>query len=228
MLSSLTLTLFLIGCAGSIFSIIYLLINVIKKSEKKRLGFKLAGGFAGLAVASILIQGFTNNPQNNNKNSMQANVQVTKANETSKKASTVTNETKKEEVNKVNETKKRENIIGTSNKDFAKLSDSKPTSVINDKTGNWKLSRVSSSENVIEYVLSYYKNNFTNSNEIHFIVNFTLKTTTRVSRMLDNVLVVNIYEHVDKEELDANKLCTGMKLGEYWIYIDNGDIEKIK
>ncbi|GEM_PF-3709245 len=130
--------------------------------------------------------------------------------------------------NKSNETNKRENVIGTSNKNFSNITSEKPHSIINDKTGNCKFSRISTSENVLEYISSYYKNNFTNSNEIHFIVNYTLKTTTRVSKMLDNVLVVNTYEHVDKEELDAKKLCSGMELGEYWIYLDNGDIQKIK
>lgn len=122
----------------------------------------------------------------------------------------------------------RENIIGTSNKNFKDITTSKPTTVRNDVTGNWKLSRISTSENILEYIRSYYKDNFNNDEEIHAIVNFSLNTTTQVSKLLDNILSVTIFEYVDKEEHDAKKLFTGMVLKEYWIYLDNGDIEEIQ
>ena len=121
----------------------------------------------------------------------------------------------------------RENIIGTSNKDFKKISTSKPTKVRNDTTGNWKLSKITTTDDILEYAKSYYDNNFTSDDEIHAIVNFTLNTTTCVSTLFDNIISVTIHEYVDKEELDANKLFSGMVLGDYWIYLDNGDIEKI-
>lgn len=122
---------------------------------------------------------------------------------------------------------KRENIIGTSNKDFKNISTSKPTKVRNDLTGNWKLSRIATTDNILEYTKSYYDKNFTNNDEIHAIVNFTLNTTACVSILFDSIINVTIHEYVDKEELDAKKLFSGMVLGEYWIYLDNGDIEKI-
>lgn len=121
----------------------------------------------------------------------------------------------------------RENIIGTSNKDFKKISTSKPTKVRNDTTGNWKLSKIATTDDILEYAKSYYDNNFTSDDEIHAIVNFTLNTTTCVSTLFDNIISVTIHEYVDKEEHDANKLFNGMVLGDYWIYLDNGDIEKI-
>ena len=122
----------------------------------------------------------------------------------------------------------RKNIIGTSNKDFRNISDSSPREVLNDKTGKWKLSRISSTENILEYAKSYYKSNFNNDKEIHAIVNFTLNKTVKISKLFDNVISVTIHEYIDKEELDANKLFSGNVLGEYWIYLDNGDIEEIK
>ena len=122
---------------------------------------------------------------------------------------------------------KRENIIGTSNKDFKNISTSKPTKVRNDVTGNWKLSTIATTDNILEYAKSYYDNNFTSDDEIHAIVNFTLNTTACVSSLFDNIINVTIHEYVDKEEHDANKLFSGMVLGDYWIYLDNGDIEKI-
>lgn len=121
----------------------------------------------------------------------------------------------------------RENIIGTSNKDFKKISTSKPTKVRNDTTGNWKLSKIATTDDILEYAKSYYDNNFTSDDEIHAIVNFTLNTTTCVSTLFDNIISVTIHEYVDKEEHDANKLFSGMVLGDYWIYLDNGDIENI-
>ena len=121
----------------------------------------------------------------------------------------------------------RENIVGTSCKDFREISTSKPGKVTNDVTGNWRLSKINTSDDIIEYVKSYYENNFNNDSEIHAIINFTLNTTTNVSVLFDNILSVTIHEYVNKEELDAKKLFSGMVLGEYWIYLDNGDIEKI-
>ena len=111
----------------------------------------------------------------------------------------------------------RENIIGTSNKDFKKISTSKPTKVRNDTTGNWKLSKIATTDDILEYAKSYYDNNFTSDDEIHAIVNFTLNTTTCVSTLFDNIISVTIHEYVDKEEHDANKLFSGMVLGDYWI-----------
>ena len=109
----------------------------------------------------------------------------------------------------------RENIIGTSNKDFKKISTSKPTKVRNDTTGNWKLSKITTTDDILEYAKSYYDNNFTSDDEIHAIVNFTLNTTTCVSTLFDNIISVTIHEYVDKEEHDANKLFSGMVLGDY-------------
>lgn len=43
----------------------------------------------------------------------------------------------------------------------------------------------------------------------------------------ESYLSVKVHEYVEKEELDANKLGSGMVLGEYNIYKDNGDIVKI-
>ena len=122
---------------------------------------------------------------------------------------------------------KRENIIGTSNKDFKNISTSKPTKVRNDVTCNWKLSTIATTDNILGYAKNYYDNNFTSDDEIHAIVNFTLNTTACVSSLFDNIINVTIHEYVDKEEHDANKLFSGMVLGDYWIYLDNGDIEKI-
>ena len=134
-----------------------------------------------------------------------------------------------QEDNKEQETNiERENIIGTSNKKCSDIDIIGPSDVRNDTTGNWKLARVATKEDILEYILDYYENNFNDDEEIHAIVNFTLKTTTKVSKLFDNVLSITIHDYVDKEEHDAKKLFGGTVLGEYFIYLDNGDIEKIR
>lgn len=135
---------------------------------------------------------------------------------------------KKQEETTTTEELERENIIGTSNKNFKDIETLKPSSVRNDVTGKWRVSKIATNENILEYAKSYYNNNFSNGDEIHAIVNFTLNTTTQISKLFDGIIVVTIHEYVNGEEHDAKKMFGGDVLGEYWIYLDNGDIEEIK
>lgn len=122
----------------------------------------------------------------------------------------------------------REEAIGKSDEDFSNITKSKPAKVRNDNTGNWRITTIANNIDIEKYALSYYKNNFDSDEEIHAIVNFNYNTTTRISVMGSSILVVDILEYVDKEEHDANKLFGGIHLATYWIYLDNGDIEKIE
>ena len=99
--------------------------------------------------------------------------------------------------------------------------------VHNDVTGNWRYITIAENTDFIEYALSYYNTYFEDDNEIHAIVNFTNKTTTKIS-VLGNMLDVTIYEYVDGEEHDANLMYSGMVYSEYFVYLDNGDIEQIQ
>lgn len=119
----------------------------------------------------------------------------------------------------------RNNMYGISNKpiDDIKISVGK---VRNDKTGNWRIATIAENINIEEYAKSYYEKYFKNDNELHGIVNFNYNTTTQISVIGDR-LDIRIYEYVDKEEHDANLLYTGTPLGEFWVYLDNGDIEKV-
>ena len=78
-----------------------------------------------------------------------------------------------------------------------------------------------------EYALSYYQKYFTDDKEIHGIVNFNSNTTTKIS-VLGDMLDVTVYEYVDGEEHDADKLFSGMLLKQYFVYLDNGDIEEVQ
>lgn len=99
--------------------------------------------------------------------------------------------------------------------------------VRNDVTGNWRISTIAESIDIQEYAVSYYNKYFTNDTEIHAIVNFTYNTTTKIS-IMGNLLDVCIYDYVDGEEHDAKLLFGGTLLKEYFVNIDNGDIEEIQ
>lgn len=124
----------------------------------------------------------------------------------------------------------RDGIYGVSDKDIESLDiDSQFTvsDVINDVTGNWRISVINKSMNFEEYALSYYKKYFTDDKEIHAIVNFAYMTTTKITATGD-MLNVTVYEYVENEEHDAKKLFGGMLYSEYRIYLDNGDIVKVE
>lgn len=133
-------------------------------------------------------------------------------------------ETEGEESSSWDDIKDQEKIIGVSDKDFLTISKAKPSDVNNDVTGNWRKVTVAESFNIEEYALSY-ADNYIKDGEIHFIINFNDKTTTRISNDF-GMLSVTVHEYVDKEEHDAKKMPSGMVLKDYVIYPD-GDIEEI-
>lgn len=120
-----------------------------------------------------------------------------------------------------------DNIIGVSDKDIKELKPVFFKSVINDVTGNWRYATISSNVDIEEYILSYYKNYFKADNEVHGIVNFARKTTTRIT-CSSGLLTVSILDYVDGEEHDAKIMYSGQLLETYYVYTDNGDIEKAK
>lgn len=83
---------------------------------------------------------------------------------------------------------------------------------------------MSGNEDVLEYLLSYEKRNM-KQDEIHFIINFTNKTTTIIDKS-NGLLNVDVKEYISKEEHSAKTIGSGMLLKSYVIYPD-GDIEDI-
>ena len=216
-MSNLTLITFIIGLLGTIISFVTLIVFVFIKKEKIKSVAKALGGFVLLAFISVLIQGFTNTPEGNVSNENKEQSTIETQDNISNDESNNQNEIDSNDTNVT--TIQRENIIGTSNKNYKDIDTSKPNSVRNDKTGNWRLSTVATTENIVEYTKSYYENNFSDDKEIHAIVNFTLNTTTKVSKVLDNILSVTVHEYVDKEEHDANELFSGMVLADYFVFL---------
>jgi hypothetical protein len=101
------------------------------------------------------------------------------------------------------------------------------SNVRNDVTGNWRIATIVENIEMQDYALDYYKEYFKSDDEIHAIVNFNYKTTTKIS-VMGNLLDVSVYEYVDKEEHDAKLLFSGMLLKEYHVNKDTGEIEEIQ
>lgn len=99
--------------------------------------------------------------------------------------------------------------------------------VRNDVTGNWRISTIAENIQMQDHALAYYKKYFKNDNEIHGIVNFNYKTTTKIM-VLSGQLDVSVYEYVDGEEHDAKELYGGMLLSEYFVNMDTGEVEQIQ
>lgn len=139
-------------------------------------------------------------------------------------------ETDTEETKESESVPHRDGMYGVSDKDIESLdidSDFTVSKVINDVTGNWRISVINKSMNFEEYALSYYKKYFTDDKEIHAIVNFAYNTTTKI-QVFGDTLGVTVYEYVKDEEHDAKALFGGMLYSEYRIYLDNGDIVKVE
>ena len=122
----------------------------------------------------------------------------------------------------------REGMYGISDKNIKDVdAHFSVSNAFNDVTGRWRVSAIAEPILIEEYALSYYENYFSDDNEVHVIVNFTYNTSTTIT-CLGSILDVTIHEYVDKEEHDAKKMSSGMVLSEYYIYLDNGDIEQIQ
>lgn len=125
--------------------------------------------------------------------------------------------------------KSRKKSIGKSDKDISNLDDNfKPQDMREDVTGNFRKVEIADISFIPqEYALSYYKNCFKDDKEVHYIVNFSTMTTTCITCVVD-MLNVTVTEYIDKEQFSAKSIGGGTVLEEYMVYLDNGDIEKIK
>lgn len=90
-----------------------------------------------------------------------------------------------------------------------------------DKAGTWRIVKVANGTPVSEYAVDYAKA-YMKLGEIHYIVNFSLKTTTKLQLTL-NVLEVVTTEYVDKEEHDASIIGGGMLYSEEYFDMDSGE-----
>ena len=99
--------------------------------------------------------------------------------------------------------------------------------VRNDVTGNWRIALIAENIDIKDIALDYYNNYFESDDEIHAIVNFTTKTTTKISSFGD-LLDVTVHEYVEDEEHSAKQLFGGEVLKEYLIDKESGEITRIQ
>ena len=99
--------------------------------------------------------------------------------------------------------------------------------VPNDPTGFWRVAKLSDTLDFNTYALDYYKTYFKSDDEVHAIIDPVKQTTTVVFRLIGR-LDVTVYAYAPGEEQDWNTLAKGDKLDEYYIYLDNGEIERAK
>lgn len=104
--------------------------------------------------------------------------------------------------------------------------DIKVRNVNDDITGNWRMTYVDTKETAEEYAIAYYKEYFKSDNEIHFLVNQHLKTTSVISKF-NNQLDVRIYEYALGEEYSADTIASGIKYGEWYVHLETGEIKQL-
>lgn len=100
-------------------------------------------------------------------------------------------------------------------------------SVPNDVTGKWRLACVATEKEIQTYALEYYNSYFQSDDEIHAVVNTSLRTTNKLTKISSDILDIAIYEYVDKEENDAKILFTGTLLANYQVNIPTGEVTQI-
>ena len=98
---------------------------------------------------------------------------------------------------------------------------SNPMPINDDKTGKWKLNRMTGTAQAMDFAFDYYKN-FMQPDEIHFIINFSTQTTT-VIQNTSGMLYVRVLEHVDKEEVTAKTIGSGAVLQERYFNAETGE-----
>ena len=112
----------------------------------------------------------------------------------------------------------------------AKLKDehgiSPSTFVRGDKTGNWRISKVADATPPADYAVDYARA-YMEEGDVHYVVNFTLKTTTQYKLFLGTV-EAKTTEYVDKEEHDASVIGRGMELTERYFKLDTGEEVKVE
>lgn len=219
--------LILLGMLVGAIGLVMIIVNLIRKKPVKKYGATLLIGMVLLVTGGIMLDTDEEKSKEEPKTKVENVKETSKSSEAKENSKKEIKEEPKKDKGRVkldSSTPKREFTVGKSDKNFLEITDTKPGEVRNDVTGKWRKVRIAESVDINEYLLSYNKLYMTeDSSAVHIIFNFTYKTTTVINDF-GSYLSVNVYEYVDKEEHDAKKIGTGLHLGEYKIYKDNGDI----
>lgn len=99
--------------------------------------------------------------------------------------------------------------------------------VRNDKTGRWRTALYADSSKIVDFAPEYYKAYFSSDDEIHFVINMSTKTTSRLA-VSNGTMTIDVLEYVDKEEHDAVLLGSGTLLSQYLVNLSDGTVKEIK
>lgn len=96
--------------------------------------------------------------------------------------------------------------------------------VSGDSTGKWRIVKVANATPPYTYAVEYAKAYMSDADmmTIHFIVNFSLKTTTKL-QVIEDKLCVTTTEYVDKEEHDASVIGNGILYMEQYYDMKTGE-----
>lgn len=117
-------------------------------------------------------------------------------------------------------------IVGVSDKDIEDLDPDFDKKVRNDVTEKWRAVAIAESVDFTEYALSCWEKYAEADDTVLVVLNYTTNVTTIINKTSDR-LSVSCFEMVDGERNDAKLMGSGLPLGNYFVYLDNGDIEKL-
>lgn len=185
---------------------------------------------------TIVDKGIEEPSKKNEDNTKESSTKTSEDKDTDKSSD---NEKSKAVADKPAEDEKESNKTEDSNNNSKEESDKFPKtiaddidvvfseSVPKDVTGKWRLACVATEKEIQTYALEYYNSYFQSDDEIHAIVNDSLKTTNKLAKISSDILDIAIYEYVDKEENDAKILFTGTLLANYQVNIPTGEVTQI-
>ena len=95
-----------------------------------------------------------------------------------------------------------------------------------DATGKWRYVLIYNKNTVNKFAVDYAKA-YMQSGDIHYIINFYLKTTSML-QLNNDILIVRTTEYVDKEELNASVIGGGLLLSDESYDMTNGQLFSVK
>lgn len=210
----------LISTVGFFICIVWLLIRLFKRKPKKQPLLTMLLCFVVLS----LCMSYDKPPEDISEPQKEKSSAVSneKESQISKKEKTSSKSEAKESKSKDERQTEKDDFNNS-------LGDTTPTfykKVRNDTTENWRMLVCYSSENMKDHIVDYYNAYAESDNEVHFIVNLYLKTTTVINNF-GGELYVDVHEYVDKEEHDAKILGGGMLLESYTVNLSSGKISEI-
>ena len=147
----------------------------------------------------------------------------TNENSMSKATTTKTIEINSEESNTISESEN--DILKAELKE--KYDITEPESFVRgDATGKWRYVLIYNKNTVNKFAVDYAKA-YMQSGDIHYIINFYLKTTSML-QLNNDILIVRTTEYVDKEELNASVIGGGLLLSDESYDMTNGQLFSVK